>query len=400
MESLAQFGKRDILLKIFALSRLVANSETALDVLPQIVNLAREIFIFDNFAIYLADKGELSPYFARAIGRGRSKEADIAWGTEIARRIFEVGETIAKKEELDNSEKNRLFLRYYLGLPLKIVNQRIGVLVFIRFGGPDYEIPEIRVAEFIAEHITRLIERERLVTRVNSLETSRQLEEMQEDFVATVSHDLRTPLGFIKGYTTTLLRDGTEWDKETVREFLEIIDDEADRLRILIDNLLDSSRLQSGTLKMQFQNIRLDIILKDIVNRAKVVDLPVNLHNSCSNVSIHADPMRLAQVFDNLFSNANKYAPNSPVTLSLTKEENTAHIIVQDAGSGIEEEYLDRIFSRFYRVPASKYSARGSGLGLFICRQIIEAHDGEIYVKSTLGEGTAFHIYLPIISEC
>lgn len=400
MSELAQINNRDILIELFELSRLVAGAETALKALPQIVNLAREVLVFDNVVIYLAEEGELTPYFARAVGRGCSEEADIAWGTEVATHIYKTDKTIAKREKIEGAEKNRLFLRYYLGIPLKQGRRKIGVVVFIRFGGPDYDIAQIRLAELIAEHLAHLIEREQLVSRVNSLEAGRELNEMQEDFVATVSHDLRTPLGFIKGYTTTLLRDDTEWDKETYREFLEIIDDEADRLRVLIDNLLDSSRLQSGTLRMQFQNIRLDVILKDIVNRAEVVDfdVPVKLNILCSNVIVNADPARLTQVFDNLFSNVGKYAPESRVTLTLMSENDKAHIVVHDTGPGMDAEHLEKVFSRFYRVPETRDGTRGSGLGLFICRQIIDAHHGEIFAESTLGEGTTFHIYLPIVS--
>lgn len=391
---------RDMLPKLFELNRLVAEAEKALDALPQLVNLIRDIFVFDNLVIYLAEKDKLIPYFARAVGRGRAKEADVAWGVEVARRIYKADETIVKRESLEDTGENRLLLRYYLGIPLKQSGRKIGAVIFIRFGGPEYDVAQIRLAEFIAEHLAHLLEREQLVSKVNALERGRQLGKMQEDFVATVSHDLRTPLGFIKGYTTTLLRKDVEWDKETYQEFLEIIDDEADRLRILIDNFLDSSRLQSGTLHMQFQNIRLTTVLKDVVERIKIIgfNLVVDLHSDCSEIVINGTPARLAQVFNNLLDNANKYAPKSTVTVQLEKIAGKAHVIVRDTGPGIGEEHLEKIFNRFYRIPGSDAGARGSGLGLFICRQIIEAHHGKIFAESMLDEGTTFHIYLPIVS--
>ncbi|MBS1249143.1 MAG: Alkaline phosphatase synthesis sensor protein PhoR [Chloroflexi bacterium] len=239
-----------------------------------------------------------------------------------------------------------------------------------------------------------------MVAKVEVLETGQKLNAMQEDFVATVFHNLRTPLGFIKGYTTTLLRENTEWDEETVREFLEIIDDEADELQILIDNLLDSSRLQSGTLRMRFQDIRLDILLRDIAKRAVIIDfgMPVSVSISDDSMIVNADAARLTQVFENLFSNINKYAPDSSVTLTLTREDDQAHIVLEDTGPGLRMGDLEKIFNRFYRVPETMFGVRGSGLGLYICRQIIDAHHGEIFAESTLGEGTAFHIYLPVIN--
>ncbi|MBS1249142.1 MAG: hypothetical protein MAG431_00715 [Chloroflexi bacterium] len=158
MSELAQVGNRDIVPELLELSRLVAGAESTLDTLPQIVNLTQEVIIFDNLVVFLAEEGELRPYFARAVGRGRSQEADIAWGMGVAAEIYEAGETVAKKEELEGAENNRLKVRYYLGIPLSLGKRKIGVVVFIRFGGPDYEITQIRLAEFIAEHIAYLID--------------------------------------------------------------------------------------------------------------------------------------------------------------------------------------------------------------------------------------------------
>ena len=240
-----------------------------------------------------------------------------------------------------------------------------------------------------------------MITRLSRLEAERQLERLQDDFVSTVSHELRTPLGFIKGYATTLLRENTNWNEDDRREFLIIIDEETDRLKELIDNLLDSSRLQSGTLRMEFQPLRLDTMLKDLPLRAKSFDERLNIDVSLvtSDLQIQADPTRLAQGFDNLLSNAVKYAPGSNVNITLSSQDNQAHIAVSDNGPGIPEENLPNIFSRFYRVPSQNRSVRGSGLGLFICRRIINAHEGEITAESNFGEGTTFHIYLPLMNH-
>jgi signal transduction histidine kinase len=221
---------------------------------------------------------------------------------------------------------------------------------------------------------------------------------MQEDFVATVSHDLRTPLGFIKGYTTTLLREDTSWDVETYREFLGIIDEEADRLQALIDNLLDSSRLQSGTMQMQFQKVNMDAVLRDLIQRTQLSDLKIKivLDIQGADLKVKADPMRLGQVFDNLLSNASKYAPGSKVKVKLKEDDQWVHITVKDEGPGIAEEHLEKIFQRFYRVPETKLKERGSGLGLYICREIIQAHGGRIYAEAEVGKGTAFHLFLPL----
>jgi signal transduction histidine kinase len=186
------------------------------------------------------------------------------------------------------------------------------------------------------------------------------------------------------------------WDDETRREFLTIIDEETDRLRELIDNLLDSSRLQAGTMRMQFQLVKLDRLLKETLMRASSNNERFSVElDSQANVVINADPVRIAQVFTNLFSNAAKYAPESPVVVLMEDKDDTVHIAVKDKGPGIAQEHQEQLFKRFYRVPDTSTSAHGTGLGLFICKEIINAHGGEITVESEIGKGTTFNIYLP-----
>lgn len=273
----------------------------------------------------------------------------------------------------------------------------MGALVFVRYGGPPFTPDHTQLAEFITTHVAQLLEHQQLVKRLSSLEAERRLERLQDDFVATISHELRTPLGFIKGYATTLLRDDINWDEESRNEFLTIIDEETDRLRELIDNLLDSSRLQSGTLRMEFQPIRLDTMVRDMALRARSFheNLTIVLKIEATGIQVNADPTRMAQVFDNLLSNATKYAPKSQVFIILNAQGDKAHIQVKDTGPGIPPDHLRNVFNRFYRVPNQQSSVRGTGLGLFICRRIIDSHEGKLWAESEVGKGTTFHITLP-----
>ena len=385
---------------VYAISRAVAQAVNLDSALDEIIHLARPVFIFDNMVLYLK-KGEeaLEPAYARAIGRGRSHEADLAWGETTAHQALQTNQVAIIIEKMENFETDRTRLRYSLGLPLSWGSENaLGAVVFIRFGGPSFKPDQIRLSEFIAVHVAQLMGHTYLVQRVASLEAERRLNRLQEDFIATVSHELLTPLGFIKGYATTLLRDDIDWDSNTRQEFLSIIDDEADRLRELIENLMDSSRLQAGTLRMSFQPLRLDTFLKDMVLRAgsRNEEIQIYLDLKINGLQIQADPTRLAQVFDNLLSNAIKYAPGAQVKITLAKESKQAHMTVSDNGPGIASENLKNLFNRFYRVPSNNVTVRGTGLGLYICRRIIQAHGGEITVESVLGEGTTFHIYLPL----
>lgn len=383
---------------VYAISRAVAGAVDIDTVLDEIIRLTRSVFIFDNMVLYMKRGAEaLEPAYARAIGRGRSHEAELVWGEGTAVEAIQTGQVAIRTEETGDATE-RTSIRFSLGLPLRSGSEIKGALVFIRFGGPAYKPDQIRLAEFIAMHVAQLLEHDQLVRTIGNLEAERRLDRLQEDFIATVSHELLTPLGFIKGYATTLLRDDAIWDDDTRREFLTIIDEEADRLRELIDNLMDSSRLQAGTLRMSFQPVRLDAFLKDVSLRAKSRDekREIQLDLYSPELVVPVDPARLAQVFDNLLSNAIKYAPGATITILLERADDMAHIQVRDDGPGIAPEHLQNLFKRFFRVPGNDTTVRGTGLGLFICRQIIRAHGGKITVESEPGKGTAFDIHLPM----
>lgn len=387
---------------VYGISRVVLQAADTTTALQEIIRLSRPVFIFDNIVIYqIRGEQSLEPTYARSVGRGRSAEADMAWGEAVANEVLQKKEIISRREEigekLNDRMLDRLRLRFYLGLPLEINEVLVGALVFIRFGGPTYIQEQIDLAGLIAENVTQLLERQNLIEQVVKLEAEHRFDRLQEDFVATVSHDLRSPLGFIKGYATSLLRDDTDWGPDTRREFLTIIDEEADRLAALIDNLLDSSRLQSGTLKMDFQPVRIEALLVDTIQRAKARNYDLNIQPdfTATQNRVWGDPIRLTQVFDNLMNNAAKYATGSDVIIGLEWFNDNAQISVKDTGPGISQEHLENIFKRFYRVSKDSGPERGTGLGLYICREIIQNHGGEIYAKSELGNGTAIHIILP-----
>ena len=268
---------------VYEINRAIVQSTDIDTALDQIVKLTRGVFIFDHMVLYIHQDGqELEPTYARVIGRGKSAGEDLAWGGETAASTLKRCNTVVHTEKLEGWEKDRLYWRNILGLPLQRGEETSGALVFGRFGGPPFEAEQIRLAEFIAMQISQLLEHHRLLQKVAMLEAERQLQRMQDDFIAMVSHEFYTPLGFIKGYATTLLREDTQWSDETWREFLTIIDEEADHLHALIDDLMDSYRLQSGTLQFQYETVILEPLLREVIAKAVIrysaLDIRLNIH--------------------------------------------------------------------------------------------------------------------------
>ncbi|MBN1231242.1 MAG: HAMP domain-containing histidine kinase [Anaerolineales bacterium] len=382
---------------LFSIHQLLANEMDNEVLLNELVKLTRTVFIFDSVTIYRKIDEQMEAYFARIIGRGSSTPFDLAWGEKVAQIVIGFGNPYLQ-ETTPRKEVNRLEQCYYLGLPMYVDGQIEGAIVFIRFGGPIYQTREMDLAKLIALSFTQVLTREKIIENFGETEASRRYRQLQDDFIAAVSHDINTPIGFIKGYTTTLLRDDTEWEWETVRDFLEIIDEETDHLSELIDNLLDSSRLQSGTLFVNLEKMDITAFSDHIAHRleTRYPNLDIHLDVPKTELRIMGAPKRITQVIDNLISNASKYAPGSNIYISFDNDENNVYIKVADDGPGIAKDHLDHLFERFYRVPEKSSGIRGSGLGLFICERIIRMHDGEISVDSKIGRGTTFIIRLPI----
>lgn len=228
----------------------------------------------------------------------------------------------------------------------------------------------------------------------------RRLETIRKDFVANVSHELRTPVASIKGYAETLLEGAME-DKEHAREFLKIIYSESDRLAKLVDDLLELARLESGKSPLSFKPCRIKDILDWVIVGLKIqaqdkqiqivpevaVDLP----------KVRADESAIAQIFMNLIQNAIKYnRPGGKVVISARARDGMIEVEVKDTGIGIPDEDLPRVFERFYRVDkAHSREQGGTGLGLSIVKHIVQAHAGEVFVESVLGQGTTFRFTIP-----
>ena len=229
-----------------------------------------------------------------------------------------------------------------------------------------------------------------------------EAERMRSALLATVSHELRSPLTAITGYADTLLQDGP-WDERTQREFLEVIALSASRLSALVDNLLDAATLEAGALRLQREPVRVERIAERVLAQRRLLASGFSLHlETRPGLPLaDADPLRVEQILANLVDNAVKYSPHGgPIRIRMTgRDDGQLGIEISDRGGGIPPEHLDHLFERFYRVDGTRAGIKGAGLGLFICKSLVEAHGGTITVESQVGAGSTFTFTLPVIAE-
>ncbi|HET7578870.1 MAG TPA: ATP-binding protein [Bacillales bacterium] len=240
---------------------------------------------------------------------------------------------------------------------------------------------------------------EGMVVVFHDITDIKKLEQMRKDFVANVSHELKTPVTSLRGFSETLLEDEAAESEEVRRKFLTIIRKESERLEALIHDLLELSKIENETFRLDWQQVDLTEILQDtlFVLREKAAKKKIELQlTSNEKLMLEGDPNRLRQIFINLIDNAIAYSPeNSEVRVSPKESGGSVVIEVADQGIGIAADEIPRIFERFYRVDkARSRGSGGTGLGLAIVKHLIAAHGGQIEVDSEAGEGTVFRIIL------
>ncbi len=254
--------------------------------------------------------------------------------------------------------------------------------------------------EAIVGNLMDITERKYLERKVIEYE---ELSKMKSDLLATVSHELRTPLATIKGYSTMILDYYAKLDPNETREYLQSIDNSTDRLTKLVDNLLDTSRLEAGLLNLEKTPVSLTQLIQKVAVEANIRD---NQHHVLTLEGkrlpkVNIDAKRIRQVFDNLIDNAVKYSPpDTDIEISAEQSGDELLIGVRDHGPGIPAEELTNIFDRMYRIEQRVYSGvNGMGLGLYICQRLVAAHGGRIWAESVLGQGSTIKFTLPITSK-
>jgi PAS domain S-box-containing protein len=238
------------------------------------------------------------------------------------------------------------------------------------------------------------------VINVRDISKLREVENLRETFLSMLGHELQTPLSIIKGYTSTLARSDSKWDLEALHNSLQAIEAESDRLSSIMNKLLLASRIAAGTPALTMEEVQLSSLIGKVVRRLQAMTTvhSFQIEFEPDFPPVYADPALMEEVLTNLIDNAIKYSPKGgKITISGRNVGKEVRVTVADEGIGIAKEDMERIFERFQRTDRSLVrKVKGIGLGLYICKSIIEAHEGRIEVATRVGNGSQFTFTLPL----
>jgi len=406
---------------IFQIARTMARERDLAVMLPQFLSgLIDTIPAADAGVLMLYDPAlhRLKAAAAQGYDQLFLLQLHIAVGESLSGKVFQTGQTqiFATPEDTatamaDMTPENReLFRAATVGLhhplsavcvPLKAGQEKVGVLVLenLRQEG-SFDTSDLPFLEAVAELITLSIDNMRLSKELQATKALKEANRLKEELISTLAHEMRTPLTSIKGYATALLMEDVSFNPSTQQEFLQIIDEECDILQNLIHDLLESSIIDAGLLRLVPQPILLSRLVRDVIEE---LTHQTRKHQFVVDFSddfpiVDADPQRIAQVLRNLIDNAIKYSPNGGLIVVRGEAWPLEAVVsVSDQGVGIAPEHLNRLFEKYFRIESGLVRhVVGSGLGLPIAHTIVESHNGRIWAESRLGEGTTFFFALPL----
>jgi K+-sensing histidine kinase KdpD len=332
------------------------------------------------------------------------KETDLKNG--LLQEVFEKNEPLIFNHLKNNDDKLINVLqqngyRSMLAIPVSASNLPEGILLVATLTKHIFTPLEVNLFKAIARETAYAIKNMQLFEEASKAKALRELDTLRTELLANVSHELRTPLAAIKGFASSLLQPDISFDDETRTSFIQTIDSEADRLSHLIDDLLLMSRIEAGSYKAKKELYEIGEIVSSIRDRLYNLAVKHNLRIAIPDnlPPVLVDGSRIGEVITNLVENAVKYSPEgTDIMLNIEQQGDHLVIHVQDNGMGIPEEAWSKVFERFYRHSGSE-KRKGFGLGLCICRGIVESHSGRIWVKSQPGRGSTFSFSLPAEKE-
>lgn len=283
--------------------------------------------------------------------------------------------------------------------PVQVGRGVLGELQFWRLT-PSLTSSEKRLLQTFANQGALALERARLAQTESRARVLEESDRLKSAILSSVSHELRTPLSTIKAAASSLRSNEVNWNSVARPELIAAIDDEADHLNILVGNLLDMSRIESGVLKPKREWNILSEILGGVLVRMKHLteDHRIKVEISENLPLVPVDYVQMEQVFTNLISNSVKYSPEKTlIRVRAFVEDGLIHVIISNQGPQVPQEHLEQIFEKFFRITAAD-QVTGTGLGLSICKGIIEAHGGRLWAEN-VPDGLAFNFTFPLTWE-
>jgi signal transduction histidine kinase len=414
-------GREKRLSIIFEISRiLVTGGDQEATLSHALSSLIQGMDAADAGSIWLYEpsQGMLVATAAQGYDLDILKETHLAPGEAIAGRVYETSQALLCRTPDDTAvvmanmaAPNRDFFAAAtagireplsaIGVPLIAEQRPIGVLVLLslhQLGG--FADGDIDFLQRVADLLTLAIENMQLREEFHAAQALGEANRLKAELISTLAHEMRTPLTSIKGYSTALLLSEATFSPETQREFLKIINQECDSLETLIHDLLESSIIDAGVLRLEMQPVVLPRVIQAVTDEmaGRTEEHRFLVDSATPFPIVDADPDRITQVLRNLLDNAIKYSPDGGLII-VRAEDSADEVVVSvaDQGLGIAPEHLHQLFDKYFR--ARTGLARhvvGSGLGLPICHAIVESHGGRIWAESVVGQGSTFYFTLPL----
>lgn len=415
----AAIEQEKALAAIFQIARILATQQDLETMLSEFLScLVETLEPVETGIIMLYDPSDerLTVRAAQGYDLTLLKHLRLAPGEATCGKTFQTGEAqlypspravAAERKSLTADNRNvaraasRVQAQSAVCIPLFTGEAKVGVLMLENQRRPgSFTREDIPFLMAMADLIARSIENAHLREELQATQALEEANRLKAELISTLAHEMRTPLTSIKGYSTALLMDEISFSPETRREFLQIIDEECTVLQDLIHDLLESSIIDAGFLKLEPQPVMLPRLAQDVVDD---MARRTHKHNLVIDFGkefpiLDADPHRIEQVLRNLLDNAIKYSPDGGLIVVRGEvHEDEAIISVADQGIGIAPEHLNRLFEKFFRAESGLgRHVVGSGLGLPIARTIVESHGGRIWAESQMGEGSTLYFTLPL----
>lgn len=376
------------------ISRSLNSTLSLRPLLTRIVTAAQELTDSEACSILLLDRKSGELYFEAATNLPGIRSIVVPMEGSVAGEVAQTGEPLVVQDTSKDprffyreaDEQSSFTTRSLLAVPMIVRGNVIGVLEAVnKLEGAEFSAEDVRMLTVLGDQAAVAVQNALLFE--------------QSDLVAEIVHEMRTPLVSIMGYADLMQRPGATPDQ--IRQFAGVIQSEAERMNALASDYLDLAKLESGRAALDHQAVDMNTVTRMAVSvlvpqaDEKKIGLSVDVPTELPTVA--GDAQRLHQVVLNLVGNAIKYcSPGDNVTITANSDEDSISIGVSDTGPGIPPDALTHLFERFYRVPGSESKAGGTGLGLTITKQIVEAHGGQIDVSSEVGQGTTFTFTLPV----